>query len=228
MLKLARENSWGYTRILGEHRKLGIKSVSRQTVKMILKEYDIDPGPKRGKGSWDEFLKIHADTLWQCDFLSKPMWTAKGRVDVYLLMFLHLGSRRVWISPSTVQPDSALVSLQARNFLMVAKDMGLAPEYVMRDNDKKFSAQFDSVLKYSGVEVKKNTPLSPNLRAHVERFIQTLKLECLNKFMIVSERHLNYICRVWSRHDNEERPHSARDTYRRISRQRRKMPPLFA
>ena len=83
-------------RILGELRKLGIKSVSRQTVKMILKEHGIDPGPKRGKGSWDEFLKIHADTLWQCDFLSKPMWTAKGLVDVYLLVFLHLGSRRVW------------------------------------------------------------------------------------------------------------------------------------
>ena len=94
VLKLARENDWGYTRILGELRKLGIRSISRQTVKMILKEHDIDPGPRRGKGSWDEFLRIHADTLWQCDFLSKPMWTAKGLVDVYLLVFLHLGSRR--------------------------------------------------------------------------------------------------------------------------------------
>jgi putative transposase len=210
VLKLARENDWGYTRILGELRKLGIKSVSRQTVKMILKEHDIDPGPKRGKGSWDEFLKIHMDTLWQCDFLSKPMWTSKGLVDVYLLVFLHLGSRRVWISPSTVQPDSAWVSLQARNFLMVAEDMGLTAEYVMRDNDAKFSGQFDDVLKSGGAIVKRNTPLSPNLRAHVERFIQTLKFECLNKFVIVAEKHLDHICRVWSRHYNEERPHSAR------------------
>lgn len=211
VLKLARENSWGYTRILGELRKLGIKSISRQTVKMILKEHGIDSGPQRGKGSWDEFLRIHADTLWQCDFLSKPMWTAKGLVDVYLLVFLHLGSRRVWISPSTVQPDSAWVSLQARNFLMVAEDMGLAPEYVMRDNDAKFSAQFDEVLRSSGAIVKRNTPLSPNLRAHVERFIQTLKFECLNKFVIVAEKHLDHVCRVWSRHYNEERPHSSRD-----------------
>lgn len=211
VLKLARENSWGYTRILGELRKLGIKGISRQTVKVILKENGIDPGPNRGKGSWDEFLKIHADTLWQCDFLSKPMWTAKGLVDVYLLVFLHLGSRRVWISPSTVQPDSAWVSLQARNFLMVAEDMGLAPEYVMRGNDAKFSAQFDEVLKSSGATVKRNTPLSPNLRAHVERFIQTLKFECLNRFVIVAEKHLVYVCRVWNRHYNEERPHSSRD-----------------
>jgi putative transposase len=211
VLKLARENSWGYTRILGELRKLGIKSVSRQTVKMILKEHGIDPGPKRGKGSWDEFLKIHADTLWQCDFLSKPMWTARGLVDVYLLVFLHLGSRRVWISPSTVQPDSAWVSLQARNFLIIAEDMGLSPEYLMRDNDAKFSGQFDEVFKTSGVQIKRTVPMSPNLRAHVERFIQTLKFECLSKFIIVAEKHLGHICRIWSRHYNEERPHSSRD-----------------
>ena len=139
------------------------------------------------------------------------MWTAKGLIDVYLLVFLHLGSRRVWISPSTVQPDSAWVSLQARNFLMVAEDMGLTPEYVMRDNDAKYLAQFDEVLKSNGAIVKRNTPLSPNLRAHVERFIQTLKFECLNKFVIVAEKHLDHICRVWSRHYNEERPHSSRD-----------------
>ncbi len=83
------------------------------------------------------------------------MWTASGLVDVYLLVFLHLGSRRVWISPSTVQPDSAWDTLQARNFLMVADDMGPAPEYVMRDNDAKFSGEFYDVFKTSGVEIKR-------------------------------------------------------------------------
>ena len=174
VLRLAKENSWGYTRILGELRKLGIKSISRQTVKVILKENDIDPGPKRGKGTWDEFLKIHADTLWQCDFVSKPMWTVKGLVDLYFLVFLHLGTRRCWISPCTLSPDSAWASQQAKNFVMVAEDLQLTPQYVMRDNDTKFTAQFDEVIKTSGAEVKRNTPLSPNLRAHVERFIQTL------------------------------------------------------
>jgi len=211
VLKLARENSWGYTRILGELRKLGIRSISRQTVKVILKENKIDPGPKRGKGSWDEFLKIHADTLWQCDFVSKPMWTTRGLVDLYMLVFLHLGSRRVWISPCTQHPDSAWVSQQARNFLMVAEDMNIETTILMRDNDKKYSKEFDGVFKSTGVKIKRNTPESPNLRAHVERFIQTLKLECLGKFVIVAERHLNHVCRIWSRHYNEERPHSARD-----------------
>ena len=174
VLRLAKENSWGYTRILGELRKLGIKSISRQTVKVILKENDIDPGPKRGKGTWDEFLKIHADTLWQCDFVSKPMWTARGLVDLYLLVFIHLGTRRCWISPCTLSPDSAWVSQQARNFVMEAEDLNMAPQIVMRDNDTKFTAQFDAAIESSGAKIKRNTPVSPNLRAHVERFIQSL------------------------------------------------------
>jgi putative transposase len=72
IVKLARETGWGYTRILGELKKLGIQSVSRDTVKRILRVNGFDPGPKRGLGTWDEFLKIHAATLWQCDFMSKP------------------------------------------------------------------------------------------------------------------------------------------------------------
>jgi putative transposase len=210
VLKLARENTWGYTRILGELRKLGIRSISRQTVKVILKENDIDPGPKRGTGSWDEFLKIHADTLWQCDFVSKPMWTTRGLVDLYFLVALHLGTRRCWISPCTDSPDSAWVTQQARNFVMEAEDMGLAPQILMRDNDTKFTKQFDEVFKTSGVKVQTNMIRSPNLRAHVERFIQTLKVECLDKFVIVAERHLNHVNREFRLHYNRARPHEAR------------------
>jgi len=210
IVQLARENGWGYTRILGELRKLGITSVSRQTVKNIMKEHNFDLGPARGKGSWDEFLRIHAHTLWQCDFVSKRMWTLRGFVDLYFLVFLHLGTRRCWISPCTASPDSAWVSQQARNFLMDAEDLELPATIVIRDNDAKFSQQFDSVFEDNGTKIKRNTPLSPNLRAHVERFIQTLKVECLNKFVIVARRHLNYVCREFAAHYNRERPHEAR------------------
>lgn len=89
-------------------------------MKVILKENGLDLGPLRGQGTWDEFLRIHADTLWQCDFVSKPMWTAKGLVKLYLLVFLHLGTRRVSISPCTLSPDSAWVTQQAREFLVEA------------------------------------------------------------------------------------------------------------
>jgi len=94
ILKLARENNWGYIRILGEICKLGIKAVSRNTVKAILKGTRLDPGPKRGAGTWDEFLKIHATTLWQCDFYANKVLNVKGFRNLYLLVFLHVESRR--------------------------------------------------------------------------------------------------------------------------------------
>ena len=138
------------------------------------------------------------------------MWTITGFVDLYLLMFIHLETRRCWISPCTVSPDSAWVNQQARNFQMDAEDLDLPAEIVMRDNDTKFSRQFDAVFEGSGTKIKLNTPFSPNLRAHFERFIQTLKVECLDKFVVVAQQHLNYICREWAVHYNRERPHSAR------------------
>ena len=81
----------------------------------------------------------------------------------------------------------------------------------MRDNDTKFTAQFDAAIESSGAKIKRNTPVSPNLRAHVERFIQSLKQECLDKFVIVAERHLNHVNREWWLHYNRERPYSARE-----------------
>jgi putative transposase len=82
IVRIATEARWGFSRVRGEVRKLGYR-LSRQTVKNILVEHGIDPGPKRGKGTWDEFLKIHWHTLWQCDFFSKRVWTWKGPIDLY-------------------------------------------------------------------------------------------------------------------------------------------------
>src|SRR5258708_2914701 len=96
VVRIATETGWGYTRVLGELRKLGYR-LSRQTVKNILIEHGIDPGPKRGKGTWDEFIRIHASTMWACDFCSKRVWTLRGPIDLYLLVFLQIGSRRAWI-----------------------------------------------------------------------------------------------------------------------------------
>ena len=139
------------------------------------------------------------------------MWTIRGLVDLYFLVFIHLGTRRCWISPCTVHPDSAWSCQQARNFLMHADDVELPPQYVLRDNDAKYTVAFDEVFKSIDAEVVKNTPQSPNLRAHVERIIQTHQVECLDRFVIVSERHLNVINREFQAWYNFDRPHSARD-----------------
>jgi putative transposase len=121
---------------------------------------------------------------------------------------LSAGVLLSWRRP--LRPSKAEVSQQAKNFLMEADDLNLMPKYVMRDNDTKFTAQFDAAIESSGAKIKRNTPVSPNLRAHVERFIQSLKQECLDKFVIVAERHLNHVNREWRLHYNRERPHEAR------------------
>ena len=108
VIQLRKESNKGDTLILGELRKLGIH-LSRQTVKNILVAAGLtpDPGDETSDDSWDAFLKRHADTLWKCDFLSKPMLTMKGFIPLYLLVLIHLGTRRIWISRCTAHPDSA-------------------------------------------------------------------------------------------------------------------------
>lgn len=211
IIKLARENDWGYTRILGELRKLGIKAVSRNTVKNILKENGLDPGPKRGAGTWDEFLKIHAATLWQCDFFSKKVLTIKGFRDLFVLVFLHVETRRVFISPATYHPNEAWVKEQAEAFLQHAKETSLETKIVMHDRDTKFTASFDAILEAGDLEVKKAAHRSPNTVAFVERFIQTLQQECLDYFIVFGEQHMNHLVSEMVAHYHEERPHQAKD-----------------
>ena len=206
IVKIANETGWGYTRIRGELRKLGI-SVSRQTVVNMLKDNGLDPNPERGKGTWDQFLKMHADTLWACDFFSKKTWTWRGPIDLYLLVFLHVGSRKVWISAPTAHPDSAWVTQQARNFCMDVADRDEKARIVLHDGDTKFTKQFKEVLKGEKIKPRQITPVSPNLNAYVERFIQTIQQECLDQFVVLGERHLDHIVREFAEHYHKERPH---------------------
>jgi len=211
ILRLARENDWGYTRILGELRKLGIQSVSRNTVKNILKANGLDPGPQRGAGTWDEFLKIHAASLWQCDFYAKRVLTFTGFRDLYLLIFLHVETRRVCIAPATFHPNEAWIKEQAEAFLKHAQDTGHGTAIMMHDRDTKFTASFDDVLKSGGVRVQKAAPRSPNTNAYVERFVQTLQQECLGYFVVFGEQHMDYLVSEMVAHYHEERPHQGKD-----------------
>lgn len=201
--------------------------MSRNTVKNILKANGLDPGPKRGAGTWDEFLKIHAATLWQCDFYAKKVLTAKGLRDLYLLIFLHVETRRVFIAPATYHPNEAWVKQQAEAFLQHAKDNGLGTVMVMHDRDTKFTASFDDVLKAGDVKVQKAAYRSPNTVAFVERFIQTLQQECLDYFVVFGEQHMNHLVSEMVAHYHDERPHQAKDNeplLRRPAEPRRKQP----
>jgi putative transposase len=198
----------GYTRILGELKKLGIR-VSRSTVVNILKEAGLDPGPKRGEGTWDEFITRHAQTLWACDFFSARTWTLRGVVEVYILFFIHVGTRRVLIAGVSTNPDRIWTAQQARNMSMVFADMPDRPKLLIRDLDSKFGPEFDDVLRSDGIDVVKVGPRKPNLNAFAERWVQTCKTECLDHFLIFGEAHMRHLLSRFTRFYNELRPHQS-------------------
>ena len=209
--ELARENDWGYTRIMGEMKKLGITPPSRNTIKNILKENGLDPGPKRGEGTWEEFLKIHAKTLWQCDFFSKKVLTMKGFRDLYILIFLHVESRRVFITPSTFHPNEEWIGEQAEHFLDHTKEENLEVKILMHDRDTKFTKSFDAMFNTSDSETKETAFRSPNTNAYVERYIQTLQQEVLDYFIVFGPEHMDHIVAEAVEHYHTERPHQAKE-----------------
>ena len=211
IIRIRKETGWGYTKIVQTMRRLGHK-ISRQTVKNVLVEAGLGPEPHDHPDTWSDFLKRHAETLWQCDFACKRKWTIKGMVDLYFMVFIHLGSRQIWVSPCAASPSGDWTAQQARNFSMHLQDQEeLECKILCRDNDSKYTEAFDGVFKSEGCQIKRTTPMSPNLQAHVERVIQTLKNEVLNGFCIVTNQHLDNILRTAVDWYNRRRGHSARD-----------------
>jgi putative transposase len=167
----------------------------------------VNPGPKRGEGTWDEFLKQHAVSLWQCDFFSKRILTLKGIREVFVLAFLHVGTRRVVLSPATFHPDEAWVVQQTERFVEQARGQKLRVATVQRDRDSKFTKAMDQALRSRHVKVKLNGYRSPNTNAFVERFVQTIQQECLDRFVVFGEKHIDRICKEFLEHYHTERPH---------------------
>ena len=166
-MKFAQENIWGYTRVLGELKKLRIRSVSRNTVKRILIEHGLDPGPKRGEGTWDEFLKIHAASLWQCDFFSQKAVSFQGIRQLFVLAFLNVKTRQVILSPATYHPDEAWVLAQTESFLEQAKERKLPVEQVQHDRDTKFTQKFRQTLSDQKIKPIRNPFRAPNTNAYI-------------------------------------------------------------
>lgn len=207
ILKIAKETGWGYTRVMGELKKLGIKPPSRNTVKSIMKANGHDPGPNTGKGSWAEFVKMHAETLYQCDFFSKNIWTPTGRRQYFVLAFLHVGSRQVFVSKACRKPDTAWMKEQATAFVEYIEATGRKCEKLIHDCDNMFVKEFNEIIRASGAEVKKVGPRAANMNAFVERWIQSIQQECLDHFIIFGEAHFNYLVSEWVDHYHTERPH---------------------
>ena len=206
---MAKATGWGYRRILGELRKLRIYNISRATVSRILQEHGFDPGPKRGYGSWHDFIKRHIKTVWATDFFTKKVWTLKGPVTYYVLFFIHLHTRRVHIAGMTPNPDGVWMAQVARNMSMVFAEekAEFQPTHIIRDRDSKFTEQFCSILETDGIDFRPIPPRSPNLNPYSESWVGRTKAEALNHFLVFGESHLRHILKCWLTHYHKFRPH---------------------
>jgi putative transposase len=207
-VRLARENpGWGYRRIQGELIGLGIK-LAASTVWAILRDAGIEPAPMRLETGWSEFLHRQAASILECDFLTVDTLFLKR---FYVLFFIELATRRVHLAGITTSPDGRWVTQQARNLLMHFDEKGVQPRFVIRDRDSKFTRDFDEVFRSEGIRVIKAPVRAPRARAHAERWIGSLRRECLDRLLIVGRRHLERVLTVYALHYNEHRPHRSLD-----------------
>jgi len=222
VLQFATSNlTWGYKHLHGELKKLGIK-IGLTTIRDILKRAGHHPIPEKGCGhppsNWKLFINSHMDTLVATDFFTKPVLTWKGWVDAYVLVFIHLGSRRVFMSPATFNPNEEWVLQQARNASMWLQDLGIKARFLIHDRDTKYSSRFRAFWKSEKVKCLKTPVRAPQANGYAESCIGVFKKKCLNHFVCVSLDQLNYINREWLAYYNNERPHQGKEIGNKVLR----------
>jgi putative transposase len=205
---VSRENpSWGYQRIVGELPKLDI-TVSATSVRNILAAAGLPPAPRRHSQSWRSFLQAHADSMLACDFFTvDTVWLRR----LYVLVFLSVGSRRIEYLACTSNPNTAWMLQQARNLLMELDDRDRQVRFLIHDRDAKFPRAFDALLGIEEIKVIRTPVQAPNANAHMERWVGSVRRECLDRLLIVGRRQLEHVLRVYIHHYNRQRPHRALD-----------------
>ena len=177
-------------------------------VRNVLTRAGVPPAPQRDRPSWRSFLRAQGETILACDFFTvDTVWLRR----LYVLVFISIGSRRVEYVACTRNPDTAWMMQQARNLLMDLDDRGRAPRFLIHDRDKKFPRAFDAILVSEGVTVIRTPIQAPNANAHAERWVRTLRAECLDRILILGRRQLEHVLRVYALHYNGRRPHRALD-----------------
>jgi len=206
VLRMATENpSWGYTRIQGALKNVGHR-VARSTIASILKAEGIPPS-REPPSSWRTFLRAHWSAVVAADFFTTEVWTARGLVTYYTLFVLELQSRRVHVAGSTPYPDEAFV-LQAVRDLANAIDGILVEGCVLIcDRDRKWSRGVLEFVEHEGVRIIRTPFRAPNCNAYAERFVRSIKEECLERVIVFGERHLRRTIAEFVAHYHAERNH---------------------
>ena len=206
VLRMATENpSWGYTRMQGALKNVGHR-VARSTIASILKAEGIPPSRERPT-TWRTFLRAHWPALMAADFFTTEVWTARGLVTYYTVFVIELQSRRVHVAGSTPSPDEAFV-VQAMRSLSNAMD-GILPDgcVLICDRDRKWSRAVRAFLQQEGVRIIQTPFRAPNCNAYAERFVRSIKEECLARVILLGERHLRCTIAEFVTHYHSERNH---------------------
>jgi transposase InsO family protein len=211
-VRMAKENPrWGYTRIQGALKNVGHR-VGRTTIANILKKSGIDPAPERGKRTtWSQFLKSHWDVLAAADFFTVEVWCPRGLVTFYVFFAIELATRRVSIVGITPGPNEAWMMQAGRNLTDAVDGFLSGKRFLILDRDTKYSAAFRGLLNDAGTEVVRLPPRSPDLNAFAERFVLSIKAECLNRMIFFGERSLRKATNEFADHYHRERNHQGLD-----------------
>jgi len=204
VLRLARENPrWGHRRICGELGKLGFR-VSPTSVRRLLARARLGPAPRREGPTWREFLRAQAASIVACDFFTVETMFLRR---YYVLFFIAHASRRVWLAGCTTNPTGPWVTQQARNLGLHFAEHDV--RFLIRDRDSKYSGPFDEVFHSEGIRIVKTPVRAPRANAIAERFVRTVRAECLDWLLVLNRRHLERVLRDYVDHYNRERPHRA-------------------
>jgi putative transposase len=204
ILRLARENPrWGYQRIRGELLRLGCQ-ISASSIRRVLRAHGVDPAPRRASTTWRSFLRRQAAGILACDFFTvDTVWLRR----LYVLFVIELGSRRVHLAGVTAHPTGPWVAQQARNLLLDLGDRAAVFRFLIRDRDTKFTRAFDDVWRSTGVQMTCTPIRAPNANAVAERWVGTVRRDCLDHLLIVGRPHLVHVLRSYVEHYNQHRPH---------------------
>ena len=204
IVRLARENPrWGYLRIVGELKKIGVV-VSKGSVANVLRRHRLPPAPRRSGPTWTEFLRAQADAIVATDFFTVDTVLLRR---YYALFVIELDRRVVHLLGVTANPNDPWVTQVARNFCTALEDGGRSLRFLIRDRDTKFTASFDEIFASIGIEIVLTPVRSPRANAFAERWVRTVREDCLDQLLVLSRRHLERIMTEYVAPYNQGRPH---------------------